>query len=248
LGEEPCSTLQRAQGPGPGAAVLKDRDGATCYIVGPTLLTGAGVDQATPEIDPSTSAWIVQVHFKNDDFVTKVAQPYVGKQIAIVVDGVVFAAPTINQGISGRDVQIAGNFTQLEAEQLAARLLGVPVSQVTVPTVEPSTTVPIVSPPVTGPSTSPTTKPSGNVNTVTVPNLVLMYPPDALNALQSIGLHGTLVDKCVVRYQSDVQGTDPPAGSLVARGSNVVVYVGIVCDPNSTVPTPTTIGSTTPGT
>ncbi len=31
-----------------------------------------------------------------------------------------------------------------------------------------------------------------------------------------------------------MQGTDPPAGSLVAPGSNVVVYVGIVCDPNST--------------
>jgi hypothetical protein len=68
-----------------------------------------------------------------------------------------------------------------------------------------------------------------------------MYPPDALTALHQLRLIGAVVDTCVPRFQSDVQGTDPPAGTQVAAGSTVTVYVGVVCDPNSTAPTtPTT--------
>ncbi len=244
LGEQPCPrvvlTPDRDATVDAQQVVLADKAHKNCYVLGPTLLTGTDVGSAQAVPDPSAKGWIVNVHFKNNDFVTKVARPYLGKQVAIVFDGNVVSASTINPGITTDDVAISGNFTQAEAEQIAAALGGPAAST----TVEPSTTVPIVSPPVTRPSTSPNSQPRLQVD-VTVPNLVLMYPPDALNTLQSVGLHGTLVDKCVVRYQSDVQGTDPPAGSRVAPGSNVVVYVGIVCDPNSTVPT--TIGSTTAG-
>ena len=65
------------------------------------------------------AAWEVNVHFKNNDFVQKVAKPYVNKQVAIELDGVVQSAPTINQGITGQDVTISGNFTSKEAHQLA---------------------------------------------------------------------------------------------------------------------------------
>ncbi len=101
---------------------LRDRDRTACYLVGPIVLDGAGVESADAEIDSTTSLWIINVHFRNDDFVTKVARPYVDKQIAIVVDGVVQSAPTVNQGITGRDVTISGNFTRAEAEDLARRL------------------------------------------------------------------------------------------------------------------------------
>ena len=37
--------------------------------------------------------------------------PYVGKQVAIELDGVVQSAPEINPGITGRDVQITGDFS-----------------------------------------------------------------------------------------------------------------------------------------
>jgi preprotein translocase subunit SecD len=83
------------------------------------VLTGKNVESASADIDPSTAAWIVRVTFKNDDFVKKVAQPYVGRQVAITLDQQVVSAPTINQGITGRDVQITGDFTEGEARNLA---------------------------------------------------------------------------------------------------------------------------------
>ncbi len=89
-----------------------------CYFVGPTLLTGRRVTTAAAVFD-STQGWIVNVTFKGDDFVTKVATPYVQKQVAIVLDGVVQSAPVINQGITGKTVTISGSFSSSEAKNLA---------------------------------------------------------------------------------------------------------------------------------
>jgi preprotein translocase subunit SecD len=99
--------------------VLPDLNHTFCYLLGATIMTGRGVGTATAVVNSSTAAWEVNVHFKNDDFVTKVAQPYVQKQVAIELDGVVQSAPTINQGITGQDVTISGSFTSKQAHQLA---------------------------------------------------------------------------------------------------------------------------------
>ena len=66
-----------------------------------------------------TAASDVTVTFKGNDFVDKVAAPYVNKQVAIELDGVVQSAPKINPGITGKQVQITGNFSQGEAKDLA---------------------------------------------------------------------------------------------------------------------------------
>jgi preprotein translocase subunit SecD len=99
--------------------VLPDLKHTACYLLDPTILTGRNVGTASAVVDPTTAAWTVNVHFKNDDFVKKVAVPYVGKQVAIELDGIVQSAPTINQGITGQDVTISGNFSSKEAHQLA---------------------------------------------------------------------------------------------------------------------------------
>ena len=90
------------------SVVLSDRSHSACYLLGPTLLTGHNISTADAVIDPTIAAWVVNLHFANDDFVAKVAVPYVGRQIAIVLNGVVESAPTINQGITGQDVTISG--------------------------------------------------------------------------------------------------------------------------------------------
>ena len=41
------------------------------------------------------------------------------KEVAIELDGVVQSAPMIQPGITGRDVQITGQFTEDEAKDLA---------------------------------------------------------------------------------------------------------------------------------
>jgi preprotein translocase subunit SecD len=101
-------------------AILPDRDPEQgCYVVGPSVLSGKAIKTARGQYNSSSGGWTVEVTFRNDDFVTKVAQPYVNQLVAIELDGVVQSAPRINEGITGRDVQITGNFTQGEAKDLA---------------------------------------------------------------------------------------------------------------------------------
>jgi preprotein translocase subunit SecD len=81
------------------------------------VLTGRSIKDAGTSFD---GEWKVDVEFRNDDFVTNVATPYVGQRVAIVLDDQVVSAPEINEGITGRDVQITGSpFTEKEARDLA---------------------------------------------------------------------------------------------------------------------------------
>jgi preprotein translocase subunit SecD len=73
-------------------------------------------------LDDTTGEWVVNLHFNHDDFVGKVATPHVGQQIAIVYRGVVEAAPTVNAGITGNEVTIAGGFDQQRPRDLADAL------------------------------------------------------------------------------------------------------------------------------
>jgi len=102
--------------------VLADRKKTVCYLLGPTLLSTRGVKSAQARADAVTGAWVVNVTFANDDFVRKVAATEVGKQIAIILGGVVEAAPTINAGINGRDVTIAGEFNEATAKRVAGAI------------------------------------------------------------------------------------------------------------------------------
>jgi preprotein translocase subunit SecD len=120
-----CKDIQtpEAKNVASAAVILPDREPAKngCWALGPALLTGKSVKTARSsyQTDSSGSGWGVDVTFKNDDFVNKVATPNVGQQVAIELDGVVQSAPVINQGITGRTVRISGNFSQGEAKDLA---------------------------------------------------------------------------------------------------------------------------------
>ena len=63
--------------------------------------------------------WMVNVRFANDDFVDKVARPYMNQQVAIVFDQQVVSAPTINPNIISRDVTMSGTLTEAEARDIA---------------------------------------------------------------------------------------------------------------------------------
>lgn len=120
--EEGKLVTPRAQATASATVILPNVERTLCYKLGPTLLTGRNVGEAEAFINPSTAEWAVNVKFRNDDFVTKVAQPYVNKDVAIELDDVVLSAPRINPGITGRDVQISGSFTEREARDLALAL------------------------------------------------------------------------------------------------------------------------------
>jgi hypothetical protein len=113
--------------------VLFDRKHQYCYFVGRVLLTGAGIASATVVYDSNASTWSVNVRWSNNDFLKKIAQPLVNKQVAIVVKGVVQSAPVINLGIEGQDVLInTGTYTRAQAVEVAASIMGIAASQVPV--------------------------------------------------------------------------------------------------------------------
>jgi preprotein translocase subunit SecD len=116
-----CAALIKQSPPDTDAAqevILPDRDKTSCYVLGPAIVTGKSVGSAKAQYD-TTDGWVTSIHFKNSDFLDKIAGPLVGKNVAIELDGVVQSAPTINKGITGRDVQISGNFSQGDAQKLA---------------------------------------------------------------------------------------------------------------------------------
>jgi preprotein translocase subunit SecD len=89
-----------------------------CYVLSDTIMTGKNISSATAEIGQS-GGWQVTVHFKNSEFADKIGTKMVGQNVAIVLDHIVYSAPTIQEQITGQDVQITGNFSQSEASNLA---------------------------------------------------------------------------------------------------------------------------------
>jgi preprotein translocase subunit SecD len=115
--------------------ILPDRDKELCYVLGEVALIGKSVSTAKARINPSNAQWEVAITFKNDDFVNEIAQPFVNQQVAITLDQVVESAPTIEPGITGREVTITspGGFKEGDAKDLALvlRYGALPVQLVT---------------------------------------------------------------------------------------------------------------------
>ena len=94
------------------------------YWGAPAIVTGESVGAASVVYDSTTSQWVTNVHFINDDFLRKIARP-LGRSAARRSSrrdrarrcGGVCARD--NPGITGRDVEISGSFTEREAKDLA---------------------------------------------------------------------------------------------------------------------------------
>ncbi|MGH8972686.1 MAG: protein translocase subunit SecD [Acidimicrobiia bacterium] len=87
--------------------------------LGPAELTGQAVKTAKAQFD---SEWQVDVTFTKEggDQFNALAAKYFQRQVAIVLDGVVQSAPSINaQSFPDRKAVISGNFTEDEARDLA---------------------------------------------------------------------------------------------------------------------------------
>jgi preprotein translocase subunit SecD len=100
-----------------------DANGSTKYLLKPASVVGtdvSGADATIPQTQGGTGQWTVNVNFTGSGQAkfTRLTEQTVGKQVAIVLDGVVQSAPTINERIPG-SAQISGNFTQSEAQDLA---------------------------------------------------------------------------------------------------------------------------------
>jgi preprotein translocase subunit SecD len=85
-----------------------------------TLLTGDRLQEAKVGIDQyNKPAVSITFDGEGSKIFDRVTGENVGKQLAIVLDGVIHSAPRIQDRISGGSAQITGNFTHDEAAKLA---------------------------------------------------------------------------------------------------------------------------------
>lgn len=85
-----------------------------------TLLTGDRLKEAKVGIDQyNKPAVSITFDGKGAEIFDRITGQNVGRQLAIILDGVVHSAPRIQDRISGGSAQITGNFTHDEAAKLA---------------------------------------------------------------------------------------------------------------------------------
>ena len=120
-----------------GTAILPqcDRDTLTyVYQVGPVMLTGGALSSARATLNGSTNEWEVNPTFKGGSdgiglFNAAAGQCFAKQstcptgQLAVVLDGKVISAPSINSASFQADqIQISGSFTESTAKDLARQL------------------------------------------------------------------------------------------------------------------------------
>ena len=102
-----------------GTITLKDQQGQPFTVEDPALMTGDAVDDARVDFDQNGQ---VEVSLRMtsagaDDF-ARITSENVGRQLAIVLDGVVYSAPVIRSAITGGQASITGGFSTEEARRL----------------------------------------------------------------------------------------------------------------------------------
>jgi preprotein translocase subunit SecD len=128
---EPPALTPRDQDVPEATVTLAGADGATAYVLGPSLATGRIVSTAAADIQ--NGQWYVRLEMRGgedgiDRFNEIAAQCYAASnpevcpmgRLAIVLDSVVQSAPAIQQPSFAADqIQITGDFGESEAKDLA---------------------------------------------------------------------------------------------------------------------------------
>ncbi|AZG44245.1 protein translocase subunit SecD [Gordonia insulae] len=101
--------------------VACSQDGTEVYLLGPEIIDGRDIKNATAGTTQQAGAWIVQVEFKGDaqNFWPTYTGQNIGKQTAFTLDTKVVSAPQIRGAITTPQTEISGNFTQQESKDLA---------------------------------------------------------------------------------------------------------------------------------
>ncbi len=99
-------------------------DGTAKYLLGPAIIEGTQVSDASAGTQQATSEWVVLLDFDREAESTWAAytSANVGSNVAFTLDGRVISAPTIQGAITSNPTTITGSFDQESAEELANQL------------------------------------------------------------------------------------------------------------------------------
>ncbi len=114
--------LKKKANPFEGVIVASDAEGRA-FLLGKALVSGKHLKDAKTSYD-NIGRPVVTLAFNSDgaNLFDKATADNVGKQIAIVLDGIVVSAPVVQERISGGNAQISGRFSVPEAQRLAIML------------------------------------------------------------------------------------------------------------------------------
>ncbi len=99
-------------------------DGRFKYLLGPTVVEGTSVTNASAGTRAGTGEWVVNLDFDSKGSAAwgEYTAANIGNSASITLDGRVISAPTINSAIFGGGTEITGNFDQAGATELANQL------------------------------------------------------------------------------------------------------------------------------
>jgi preprotein translocase subunit SecD len=203
---------------------LKDRTGTVTQRMqlAPAVLTGEVVKTATAAFDQSNGSWYVQLQLtkKGSPQFDAMAAANQGKQVAIVLDGVIKSAPTIQAtSFNGRPT-ITGDFTQKDARDLALVLrfgaLPVQLKEQTVETV--SATL------------GKDSLKAGIIAGLVGLGLVLLYMIFYYRALGLVVVFGLMVSASLLWAIIAYLGTHNGLALSLAGATGIIVSIGVTVD------------------
>lgn len=108
----------------PAGDELPDPDGALLTLAAPMMVVEEldGAEVTTDE----TARWVLNLDLTDSDAKTfgDWTADHVNERLAMVIDGEIIIAPTIQGAITGGDVQISGDYTQTEIRDLLDKITG----------------------------------------------------------------------------------------------------------------------------
>lgn len=106
----------------PYQVMLKDRQGSAVAVEDEVRMTGEAVDDARVSFLDNQVEVSLQLTSEGARTFRKITTDGVGRNLAIILDGVVYSSPVIREPIGGGRASISGGFQLEEAKQLAVVL------------------------------------------------------------------------------------------------------------------------------
>ena len=104
---------------GVGTLTLKNKAGQPVVVEDQALMTGDAVADARVDFDQQGQVEVsLRLSSLGQQTFARITSENVGRQLAIILDGVVYSAPVIRDAITGGQASISGGFTMDEARQL----------------------------------------------------------------------------------------------------------------------------------